>query len=230
MRLSGELERLLVDDYPAVISITGAGGKTNTLKMLGKYFSSRGKSVLLTTTTKIQGPKHFGFDTDYSFTEEEDALMHIPSKSESVYYAQANLMDPKKMRSPRLEVLEILSKRYDVVLIEADGAKTLPLKLHTERDPVIVPYTTATLAIMGATSLGDKKDNVCFGYDGSGVVDIPFLQQLIDDKEGVLKGAAGRCAILINQCDAVADHDCFKALKAPCPIVLGSVMKDEAYV
>ncbi len=230
MRLATELERLLVCEYPAVISITGAGGKTNTLKLLGEYFRAKGKSVLLTTTTKIQSPKHFGFNTDYAFTQEEDALLHEAKKGESVYYAQANLMDPKKMRSPRLEVLELLAKRYDVVLIEADGAKTLPLKMHSERDPIVVPYTTATLAIMGSVSLGDKKDNVCFGYDGEGIVDIPFLQQLIDDKAGVLKGATGRSAILINQCDSIADVTVFKALNAPCPIVLGSVLKDEAYV
>lgn len=230
MRLTEKLTSLLVEDYPAVIAITGAGGKTNTLKRLGEYFRSLGKSVLLTTTTKIQSPKHFGFNTDFAFTDESEVLLHEAKKGESIYYAQRNLMDPKKFTSPRPEILELLAKHYEVVLIEADGAKTLPLKLHTERDPVIPPCTTATLALMGATSLGEKQDNVCFGFEGEGVVDIPFLQALIDNPEGVLKRSQGKKVILINQCDALKDFSSFKELKAPCPILLGSIQKDEFYV
>lgn len=232
MELISEIAAYLAPSYPAFISITGGGGKTTTLAALGQYFRSRGLSVLITTTTKIQGPKGFSFDADYSFTTESDVLAHDAVPGELVYYAERNLMDPKKMTSPRMEVLEILSRRYDVIVSEADGARCLPLKLHTERDPVIPSFTTATLAIMGASAYGEKADNVCFGYEGEDTVGVHFLQTLIDMGEGVLKRAVGNTLILINQCDAVPGEclEELKALRAPCPIFLGSVKEDVRYV
>ena len=136
----------------------------------------------------------------------------------------------KKYTSPRLEILSILVNRFDVTIIEADGSKMLPLKLHSDRDPVIIDETTATLAIMGASALGCSKDNVCFGLDGEGIVDIEFYQELIDNREGVLKRAKGKTLILINGCDAVENRNAFLSLHAPCPIILGSILKDEIYV
>lgn len=232
MELISEIANYLAPSYPAFISITGGGGKTTTLTALGHCFRKRRLSVLITTTTKIQGPKGFKYDADYAFTSEEEVLAHIPEKGELVFYAERSLMDPKKMTSPRPEVLEILSRRYDVIISEADGARCLPLKMHTERDPVILPFTTATLAIMGASAYGENADNVCFGYEGENTVDASFLQSLINMEEGVLKRAKGNTLILINQCDSVpfkvlAD---LKSLSAPCPIWLGSVKEDMRYV
>ena len=140
----------LIGDNGGVVSITGAGGKTSTLKALGQYCREKGLSVLLTTTTKIQSPKTFDYDADYAFTDEGDALLHEPEKGQSVFYAQRALMDPKKLVSPRLDVLSLLIKRYDVTIIEADGAKGLPLKYHSDRDPVIVDETTAWTTAVSA--------------------------------------------------------------------------------
>lgn len=229
MTLFKLLASSLAPTMPAVIAITGAGGKTNTLKNLALYFKERGESVLLTTTTKIQSPKNFPFMTDYAFTKEEDVLSHEPKKGESVYYAELKI-DPKKAVSPRIEILKILSKRYDVMLIEADGAKTLPLKIHTERDPVVPSFTTATLGIIGATALGEAADNVCFGCPDQSVVDTAFLQNLIDDEQGVTKAFTSRSAILINQCDAVSDLAPFRALRAKCKIIMGSVFENKVYI
>ena len=230
MKLSDTLFDLLYTGEHSVISISGSGGKTSTVRMLAKKFKEMGYSVLVTTTTKFQGPKQYDWGCDYYYSDETDILTHDVKKGESVYFAHYGLVDMKKFTSPRLEVLSILVKRFDVTLIEADGSKMLPLKMHSERDPVIIDETTATLAIMGASALGLNKDNVCFGLDGSGITDINFYQYLIDHKEGVLKRAKGATAILINGCDDTPSIDIFKTLCAPCPIILGSMLKDEQYV
>ena len=230
MKLSDKLIDLLYTKSHSVISISGAGGKTSTIKLLAKKLKERGYSVLVTTTTKFQGPKQYNWDCDYYYWEEEDILTHDVKPGESVYYAHYDLVDMKKFTSPRLEILSLLVNRFDVTLIEADGSKMLPLKMHSERDPVIIDETTATLAIMGASALGLNKDNVCFGLDGDGITDIEFYQYLIDHSEGVLKRAKGVKAILINGCDNVENVDIFKSLHAPCPILLGSILKDELYV
>lgn len=227
MTLVETLASLLLPSGRGVVSITGAGGKTSSLKALGHHFRNMGRSVLMTTTTKIQSPKHFAYEADFAFTDESDALAHEPKDGELVFYAQRELMDPKKLVSPRMEVLGALVPRYDVVIIEADGAKCLPLKLHTERDPVIIPQTTATLAVMGASALGDTADNTCFGYEGTEEVTVEFLNKLIAAPEGALKRAKGNTVLFINQADGkevpVDEIEC------PCPVVLGSLREDKVH-
>lgn len=210
-----------------VISITGAGGKTSCLKALGRHFRSLSRSVLLTTTTKIQSPKTFDYDMDWAFTDEVDALSHEVAPGEGVFYAQRALMDPKKLVSPRPEVLSILIGRFDVVIIEADGARNLPLKYHSQRDPVIVPETEATLAVMGASAYGRRVDDSVFGFESEAIVDTAFLNFLIRDPEGALKGAKGRTVLFINQADEVALP--LEGIETPVPLILGSLREDRIY-
>lgn len=230
MSLIKELADALGGKSVCVISITGAGGKTTALSCLAREYAKRNLSVLITTTTKFQGPKQFDYGLDHAFTEESDVLLHDPVKGEIVYFASKSVLDMKKYVAPRPEILSLLIPRYDVTVIEADGARTLPLKLHTERDPVIIPETTATLAVMGASAYLDRADNSCFGLEGDGIADIGFYQSLIDNPEGVLKRAVGKKLILINQCDSVSDVSVFDALRASCPIIKGSLQKDLVYV
>lgn len=215
------------------ISITGSGGKTTLLKLLASCYKNLNKSVLITTTTKIQSPKLFDFNQDRSFFDEKDVLIHEPVKGEIVFYSLRHIMDPKKCVAPPIEVLNVLSRRYDVVLCEADGAKGLPLKLHTERDPVVLPITSATIAVMGASSLGLKGDNVCFGLDSPKIVDFSFFQDLIDDEEGVLKAMRGKKFLLINQADLLKEEDIKKLslLKLPqdVELIICSEEKDVVY-
>ena len=225
--LIAHLAELLLPQGRGVISITGAGGKTSALKALGRHFRSLSKSVLLTTTTKIQSPKTFDYDMDWAFTDEVDALGHEVAPGEGVFYAQRALMDPKKLVSPRPEVLSILIPRFDVVIIEADGARHLPLKYHSQRDPVIVSETDATLAVMGASAYGRRVDDSVFGFESEAFVDTAFLNFLIRDGEGALKGAMGRTVLFINQADEVALP--LEGILAPVPLVLGSLREDRIY-
>lgn len=225
--LIARLAELLLPQGRGVISITGAGGKTSCLKALGRHFRSLSRSVLLTTTTKIQSPKTFDYDMDWAFTDEVDALSHEVAPGEGVFYAQRALMDPKKLVSPRPEVLSILIGRFDVVIIEADGARNLPLKYHSQRDPVIVPETEATLAVMGASAYGRRVDDSVFGFESEAIVDTAFLNFLIRDPEGALKGAKGRTVLFINQADEVALP--LEGIETPVPLILGSLRQDRIY-
>ena len=232
MELLNNLTDYLTPSYPAFITLTGGGGKTTTLTSLGHFYKEKGFSVLITTTTKVQSPKNYAYNADHYFTSESEVLSHDVNKGELVFYAERSILDPKKVTSPRIEVLSLLSKRYDVIVAEADGARCLPLKLHTERDPVIPPFSTATLAIMGASAFGKKADNVCFGYEGDDLADKNFFQRLIDDKEGVLKRASKINAILINQCDELNEEELagLRELHASCKIFFGSIKKNYLYV
>lgn len=45
-----------------------------------------------------------------------------------------------------------LLSQFDVILIEADGAKRLPLKVPSDTEPVLIPQTGLIIACCGADS------------------------------------------------------------------------------
>ena len=80
-------------------------------------------------------------------------------------YGQAWVGTPApggKMQGVPCEFLEIIWKMGLPVLIEADGARRLPLKVPGEQEPVILPETTHVLSVYGLDAVGGKIGDVCF--------------------------------------------------------------------
>ena len=204
VRLSEALADLLLPEGKGLVSITGGGGKTTLLSLLGKELSARGLSVLLTTTTKVMSPHLHDYGVDRIF-EDESVLSYIPHNGERVFYAEHHTLDMKKWISPREEVISALCRIYDVVIAEADGSKGLPLKMHTERDPVINPNTTATIAVMGGWGIGDMACFSVFGEERDIPVDRDYLQWYLMAPEGLCKGRTDRFAIIINGAEKLSD-------------------------
>lgn len=50
----------------------------------------------------------------------------------------------------------------DVLLIEADGSKGLPVKVPAEHEPVIIPETQVVIGCAGLTAIGEMIQEVCF--------------------------------------------------------------------
>ena len=48
------------------------------------------------------------------------------------------------------------------VLIEADGARKMPMKVPAAHEPVIHPRTTHVLSVYGLDAVEEKLENVCF--------------------------------------------------------------------
>ena len=211
------------------ISITGGGGKTSLLSLLGRYFRNQGKSVLLTTTTKLMSPRLHDYGQDIIF-EDESVLGYRPEKGQTVFYAEHSTMDMKKWIAPREEVLSALSSFYDVIISEADGSRGLPVKIHTERDPVINPMTDTTIAVMGLWAVGDKICSSVFGDGRDGIVDKDYVQWYLDAEEGLLKGMKGNKVIVFNGADT-CPYDIVNQLRIPDDVTsaAASVMKDDIY-
>lgn len=189
MKLFAELEKKVIKKPSGnVVSITGGGGKTSFMTEFGSYLRDCGYSVLLTTTTKIAGPKNHDYKTDYIF-DSERILGYQSMKGRSALYAERSF-DVKKWISPRLEILSLLVPRFDVILIEADGSRGLPIKYHTERDPVIIPETDAVIGIIGLWAIGHKAYEVAFGDERDIIVDKQYIESYLEDPEGIAKGMA----------------------------------------
>lgn len=227
------LEEMFIKDGRCnFISITGGGGKTTLLSLFGQYLKNTGRSVLLTTTTKVQAPLYHDYLADHVFQSEASILSYEVEKGSMVFYAEKNSLDVKKAFAPRPEILDVLADRFDCILCEADGSRGLPMKIHSSRDPVIHPKTTSVIAVMGAGALFGKICYVVFGDEGETFVDEKYLKGYFDNPEAVLKGMDGyEGAVLVNAAEDMDDkgYALFSSISIPYPIIFCSEKKDEIY-
>ena len=147
----------------AFISLTGGGGKTTLMIKLASYLRNAGKRVLITTTTRLMSPRFHNYMTDRFFCD-DSVLSFVPEGPCSVLYAVESEDRENKVSCPPIENLDLLRSRFDVIINEADGSKRLPLKVHTQRDPVIPPFTTYTISVMApCTHIKYESVFVCCG-------------------------------------------------------------------
>lgn len=212
---------------PKFISITGAGGKTSLMKALAQYYKKAGKSVLMTTTTKIQNPLFFNWGADFKFSDEL-AILQVDASKPVIALFGKEFMDIKKWQAPRMEMIGALSRKFDVVICEADGARQLPMKYHTDRDPVIHPETTCTIAVMGLWAIGNPAcDQVC-GWDTEEMIDKSFLDDYVCDEQGIMKGNPD--IIVLNGTDIATEKQLQTAQDVDWPndviVIEGSVQEN----
>lgn len=186
MELYGYLTEHAVSDH-AFLAITGGGGKTTLMCNFAQYLKSQGKRVLVTTTTKVRSPYVHPYGQDMVFCD-DSILDFRPNCGQIVFYAIGSKEDAKWTCPPMVN-LEALKDRFDVVLCEADGSRMLPVKVHTQRDPVVPACTTHTIAVMGLWAIGKPVSEAVFGDDRALVVDRNYLSWLVHDSEGLLKAS-----------------------------------------
>ena len=232
MKLYPELEeRLVRREGRSVISVTGGGGKTTLLRLFGRYLSDKGYSVLITTTTKIQSPDTFDYGVKRAFTRYEDIRDYEVKNADFVFYAERHPSLPK-MISPDLDRLSELTSRFDVTLIEADGSRHLPLKIHTDQDPVMLPETTAFVGILNTGCIGRKAGDVAFGLEGDGrYVDTAFLKWYFNTGEGALKGWNEDMpgVMIFNGADSIEVPDGLLDFDRKIDVLAASEERDEIY-
>lgn len=206
MTLSQKLVSL-ISDSSKFVCITGAGGKTTLMQLLAQEYKRLGKSVLMTTTTKVQSPLHYAWKADYIFTSRTELETCEIKEPCVVLYAEPN-ENPEKLQSPGEDILEQVKERFDVVLCEADGNRQMPIKVHTDRDPVVPNFATYTICMMGAWG---KVEN---------------LQEYIDSPQGLLKGSiVGKRVALINEAIVFPDIQ----WPEDCDILIASVKDNELF-
>jgi len=146
---------------PGLTSIIGGGGKTSLMYYLAKELSNN-SSVIITTTTKIYPPEicpNILFDSSMSIEEYESNVKKALKSNSLIAIGTAPDNMGKLSASPLL--MENLIKLSDYVLVEADGAKHLPLKAHNENEPVIPVCSNNIIYVVGISALGKAIANCC---------------------------------------------------------------------
>ena len=151
------LEALAIDaQKTSAIAVGGGGGKTSLIFRLMESFVSIGKTVIVTTTT------HMAYEPERPFVEDGD-IDAVQRNLQRYHYTVAASLDREtgKIGCLSEEKLQELRGLAEVLLIEADGAKRLPLKVPGEREPVIPEFVDLVVGVIGMDALGKPIQKTC---------------------------------------------------------------------
>lgn len=114
-----------------------------------------------------------------------------------------------KMSGPPLSYLPRLSSFFDYTLLEADGSKGKSLKGWKDYEPVVVPQTDITIAVLGFDVLGKSitEDTVhrteeflkitAANYED--LITLEHFKSIATHKNGLFQHAKGKTILLINK-------------------------------
>ena len=131
---------------PGITAVIGGGGKTTFLRTAGEQLSRGHHTVLLCTTTKI-----FPFP-GLPLAGSLEQLDQLRVRFDLV---TAGVLVPElgKLRAPDIP-MEELARRFEYVLVEADGSAQRPMKAHADHEPVIPEGCGQVVCIVGASGFG----------------------------------------------------------------------------
>lgn len=135
-----------------IYAIVGAGGKTGLLKEMADRFCREGKTVFVTTTTRMF------IEEDTLLTDDAAVIIDALRKNG---YAFAGIPEGEKIKALPEEVYMQVCGFADVVLVEADGSKHMPLKYPNATEPVIPENTDQIIVVWGPHGLGKPAREVC---------------------------------------------------------------------
>lgn len=213
-----KLTEVLDIEKNSIVSIVGAGGKTTLMFQLAKELKEKG-TVLVTTTTKIYMPKEGQYDylmvgnpsvaasTKGCEEEKQREFLEPDFRKKGIWVYGEHINEDHKLTGLGDEKLRDMIADFDYVLIEADGSKGKPLKGWREDEPVISNFTTCTIGVLSAQTLGMdiKEENIHrlerFLGKHQGKISEADLIKVIFQPKGLFKNFNGRKILYINQID-----------------------------
>ena len=203
----------------AVISVTGAGGKTSLIFAWARELAASGKKVAITTTTHMaevkQGTVLCFTSVIYDSDDPQSTCSTAKKELDNgriIFVGARDNENPGKIKSPSAPVLEYICKTADVTLIEADGSRRMPLKWPAPWEPVVPDNTDITVCVCGLSAVGKSTSDVVYRADKlpdnlkKETVDVNFLHKLIASRDGGRKCALGEFRVFLNQVDDDTDR------------------------
>ncbi len=143
------------------LSVVGAGGKTSLIFALATELAAQGHRVLVTTTTAIFHPNHGNQPYDQLVIGDiKKVCRSIPKAGHITVAGQSHDPKTKKLKGYSPDKIAKLQEghSFDTILIEADGAKMLPVKAPADHEPVIPGWTNMVIGCIGLDCLGKPMD------------------------------------------------------------------------
>ena len=204
-----------------VTALIGGGGKTTLMYTLAEELKSRGK-VIICTSTKIKLPEQ----CPTLFGASEDDVRAALASHDVLCVAEKSVED--KLCAPKLP-FEALAQLAPYVIVEADGAKRLPLKAHAPHEPVIPAVAQRVVMVIGIDGIGKPIAETCHRptlyAQIAGVSENDVVTPEIAAKVVNTEGWGDR--VYINKVESAEAYDAAIALSKQftCPVISGSLHK-----
>lgn len=163
-----------------ITAVVGAGGKTSLVHALAAEYRKAGKRVFVTTTT------HMFIEPDTLLTDDPAPIIE---QLEQTGYAMAGLPQGKEKLCPLSEATyTAVCAAADEVLVEADGARHMAVKVPGPNEPVIPGNVEKIIVVCGMHALGKPLSQVafrqaevmrCLGVDGDTIITPAHVQKMV---------------------------------------------------
>ncbi len=203
-------------------ALVGSGGKTTAMIQLARDYGTR---VILTTTTHLALDQLQQVDLHITVNNEGD----LPTKGENldgkVLLFTGPLVETNRVKGPGDDILIKLVELAELwecpLLIEADGARQLPIKAPADHEPPIPDFVDTVIVLVGLSGLGKQLNDKWVHRPElfSKLVDIPIGTELsshhlvsaLTSSQGGLKNipSKARKILLINQIDSFPNWRAF---------------------
>jgi probable selenium-dependent hydroxylase accessory protein YqeC len=188
------------------VSFVGAGGKTSYAEYIAARAVEKRTRVIITTTTKIWAREPFATLDRGPWQGRNDGQFLRVGKS----------VENGKLTGLTPDDVKTVGKDYDLVLIEADGSRSMPLKYPASFEPVIPGFTDLTVVVAGLDALSGAIADKVFRWKllaekagvspGGRVTSDVFLG--LFGKDGLLKGVnTANCLVVLNKYDACPERE-----------------------
>lgn len=202
------LEELRIDlKRDRIFSIVGAGGKTTTMHRLAEELGELGARVLMTTTTHLWCPAERFVEVKDKKDLERVSDMLGPERRLTV----GRRVSGNKITGIGEGLYPELARIPDYLIVEADGAKGLPLKAPAEHEPVIFPGSDVVIGVIGLDSLNRPVREVChrpelvsglLGVGEGHLITMEDLNKIARSPQGLRKDVSSeKYRVIFNKAD-----------------------------
>ena len=181
--------------------------------------------MIVATSTKMYVPDWCPVLLSAELSDVESALATSPLACVGSIHEPTGKLD-----APRVAFSD-LADIADYVLVEADGAKRLPLKAHAEHEPVIPTCTNRVVYVVGIDGVGVPISQAChrpelYAQLASTSVDETVTPEMV---AAVLEAESLHDAVLINKVETESDWQKAESIAAlvKTPVVAGSLWRNE---
>ena len=192
--------------------------------MLANELSAHAR-VIVATSTKMMTPEWCPALIDPSLGEVQETLSGSP-----VVCVGSIQEETGKMTQSSLDFSDLVSLA-DYVLVEADGAKMLPLKAHAEYEPVIPDCASLVVCVAGIDGVGLSVSETC--HRPGRYAELAGVSQECqvtpEAVAAVLNAEALHEVLLVNKVEASVQWRMAEriALQSNTPVVAGSLKNGE---
>ncbi|MDP6669636.1 MAG: selenium cofactor biosynthesis protein YqeC [Candidatus Krumholzibacteria bacterium] len=211
------------------IGILGSGGKSQLMRFLARHYHEQGERVLLTTSTKVY--PFSGITTVLSLEE----LPELLRREGSAFFGQQ--IREGKIEGGVCDFVE-LADLAERILLEGDGARRCPLKVHLPHDPVLPEDCDTAIILLGASALGHppgpdtlhRFEKAPDGFPEDGKVIRASDAARLALESYLPKAGPVPAAFLVNQSDIAAEEARSLAAELkhrwPGPVFCGSLKQE----